>query len=486
MITLTVSERATLVSMRTQARNNTIGYWQIYQWLEDLLVSNYEVEPTDSTLLWLRGATEANAGRGMFSSLIRAYTETQSLLRYGISQAASMQAASDGVAENLLKDLLGENPGWPAGNVPDISRIASADATAVGNVLFNANINDTAAELQQNSAWSGALLFSLLNSNQTERLISTGNSSASIDSVNDWRDVLFSFISYREGLKAAGLSLAAQLLAEDTVQTATDLSILGTTIFGYLEEAGQTYSDIADTLPITTNAVLQEAFEQIDEYGSRHVLDWLNASVLGYSTSTVTTDSTLDAHALAFANIIGVQGQGWSAELITNAATILATAQGSGNEAIVARNALKSLSPFVVDGEGLNLSSRGLSLYNAETGVGELREEWLEARAKMLQWCQLYDVNDVAYGTTLDITIIPGVISLPLPVLGDAEFQDRASGIVRGEALLQPLRAALADMRSVLEPRPRFDAVTAQITWQVAAADYAEYGCTQAPPCAQA
>jgi DNA-binding transcriptional LysR family regulator len=45
----------------------------------------------------------------------------------------------------------------------------------------------------------------------------------------------------------------------------------------------------------------------------------------------------------------------------------------------------------------------------------------------------------------------------------------------RGQALLQPLRTALSDMRLVLEPRPRFDPVTAEIAWQVAAADYAEY-----------
>jgi DNA-binding transcriptional LysR family regulator len=45
----------------------------------------------------------------------------------------------------------------------------------------------------------------------------------------------------------------------------------------------------------------------------------------------------------------------------------------------------------------------------------------------------------------------------------------------RGQALLQPLRAALSDMRQVLEPRPAFDPMTAEMTWHVAAADYAEY-----------
>ena len=46
----------------------------------------------------------------------------------------------------------------------------------------------------------------------------------------------------------------------------------------------------------------------------------------------------------------------------------------------------------------------------------------------------------------------------------------------RAQALLHPLRAALAEMRQVLEPRRSFDPATAQLTWQVAASDYAEYG----------
>lgn len=45
----------------------------------------------------------------------------------------------------------------------------------------------------------------------------------------------------------------------------------------------------------------------------------------------------------------------------------------------------------------------------------------------------------------------------------------------RGQSLLQPLRTALADMGRVLESRPQFEPSTAGITWQIAAADYAEY-----------
>ena len=45
----------------------------------------------------------------------------------------------------------------------------------------------------------------------------------------------------------------------------------------------------------------------------------------------------------------------------------------------------------------------------------------------------------------------------------------------RGQALLEPVRTALADMRRILQRRPRFDPGTAQMTWQIAAFDYAEY-----------
>ena len=45
----------------------------------------------------------------------------------------------------------------------------------------------------------------------------------------------------------------------------------------------------------------------------------------------------------------------------------------------------------------------------------------------------------------------------------------------RGQSLLQPLRTALADMRRVLESPARFDPSEAGNTWQIAAADYAEY-----------
>lgn len=94
--TLTTAELDTLSAMRTQARGGQIGYWQIYQWLADTLQAK-GVSFSDSTVMWLRGATEANAGRGAMAELIRTYTATQYRLRYGAAiTPQQMQQASNG------------------------------------------------------------------------------------------------------------------------------------------------------------------------------------------------------------------------------------------------------------------------------------------------------------------------------------------------------------------------------------------------------
>lgn len=45
----------------------------------------------------------------------------------------------------------------------------------------------------------------------------------------------------------------------------------------------------------------------------------------------------------------------------------------------------------------------------------------------------------------------------------------------RAQALLPNLRAALEEMRRVVEPKPPFDPAAASVTWHIGAADYGEY-----------
>src|SRR5690606_20680765 len=92
------------------------------------------------------------------------------------------------------------------------------------------------------------------------------------------------------------------------------------------------------------------------------------------------------------------------------------------------RNALMILSSFAL--ELPSYAGRGLDLYSTVTGTGSITEQWITDRARMLQWRNVYDQRQQAYGTPLNITLIPGLISLPLPVLGDARFEDRSSAVV--------------------------------------------------------
>jgi DNA-binding transcriptional LysR family regulator len=49
------------------------------------------------------------------------------------------------------------------------------------------------------------------------------------------------------------------------------------------------------------------------------------------------------------------------------------------------------------------------------------------------------------------------------------------SPTTKAHALVQPLRSVLAEMTQLLQPRRRFDPADAAVTWQIAAADYAQY-----------
>lgn len=208
---LTPEDMQTIAQMRDEAnvrdaqQAGTGRYYEIYEAFADLLVNKYNYKASDSTVLWLRGATEANAGRGVMSELIRIYSDTQAQLRYNEHVSNDlMQKASDAVAKKMLAELFrqGKNSTSYA-KIPEIRDIGNTDATAVGQILFNRDLTDSAAEEQNNAAWSGTLLFTLLGDDQTGRLIGRGKDATLIDSLNDWRDILYAYYSYKKGVMAA-------------------------------------------------------------------------------------------------------------------------------------------------------------------------------------------------------------------------------------------------------------------------------------------
>jgi hypothetical protein len=140
---------------------------------------------------WFAGATDANRDVGPFAEFIRSYTAQQAELR-GVT-IDKMQIASNEVARNAIRDILKPENG---GLLPTIEQIAEKDATGVGKILFNSSIlpNDSANDNQQNSAWSGTILFSGLGSDQTGRLL---GGDGSVNTVGDLKELLFAYDATR-------------------------------------------------------------------------------------------------------------------------------------------------------------------------------------------------------------------------------------------------------------------------------------------------
>lgn len=289
-------------------KHHQIKYYQIYQTFADLLVDKYNYKASDSTVLWLRGATEANAGRGVMSELIHIYSDTQAQLRYNEHVSAElMQQASDAVAQKMLMNLFeeGDDP-TSYSKIPDITTIGKTDATAVGKVLFNRDLTDTAAEKQNNAAWSGTLLFTLLRNDQTGRLIGRGNSPLKIDSLNDWRDILYAYYSYKKGVMAAAKKGTFTLFTFlfnpnfNNIQTSaeelsSDIGTLTKTGMSYFDEQRGDVFDKGGTLFQTLwsgsdNSEMIKAFQLIDYMGENSFLDMLQGAIVGknkYKTTNI-------------------------------------------------------------------------------------------------------------------------------------------------------------------------------------------------------
>ncbi|MGE0098238.1 MAG: putative Ig domain-containing protein [Hydrogenophaga sp.] len=373
-VNLTSTELDTLTAKRAQADAAQIGYWEIYTWLADTLVGK-GVSSLDSTVLWLRGATEANEGQGAMSVLIRGYTNTQYQLRYGSSvSAALMQEASDTVARSLLRDVLGESTDWVRGQVPDIARIAESDARGVGETLFGPNNGKSGSDtaFTQNSAWSGTLLFSLLGSNQNGRLMGTGTA-GQIDTLNDMRDVFYAFLSYEAALRGAASN------PESYSQPQVDWPILGTTITAYLS-GNHSVQSLLDTVKQGATGVVGEVFELIAEVGAPRFLDMLMGAATGQNLIGGTTEANLAERARGFFN--GFEGTLASVDaqmLPMDLEALMAMARSVGAEGTHVRAALAALSPVAL--EVTPEVAAKFVLFNSATGQGVITQEWIEDRA---------------------------------------------------------------------------------------------------------
>ena len=98
-IYLTQSQIDQITALKKAGPNAQGNYSHIYKFIGDLL-------PASDEKNWLRGAEQANAGQGVYSAMIRAYSQRQMELRGVAYSEALMQAASNNVATNALDDIL--------------------------------------------------------------------------------------------------------------------------------------------------------------------------------------------------------------------------------------------------------------------------------------------------------------------------------------------------------------------------------------------
>jgi hypothetical protein len=386
-IQLTAAELAELNSLYDVAYNTppgTVGrYAAVYQFIANLIESRNNMpsywglneiidRDIDVSRQWFQGAARANAGEGPFSDVIREYSSRQSELRYGeVIGAELMQAVSDQVAENAISDVL------RTGSIPTIGEIARNDAIGVGQVLFNRDPFDTAyfeGDSGQNSAWSGTVLFSMLDSDQTGRLLSTGTPDE-MDTLDDLKNVLFAVDAFY---------YAANKVLENyniTDIEAIDWSILGDVILG---------------LPNSINDVLGDVFPDLAKvflYEPNTILNMLKSAYAGQPQYEVTAENFVtEAHSF-FSQFSAEIQQAQQIVMLDDydSDELFALAKENTDLGMATRNALISLSGIAL--VGLDYSGRDLSLYDNASREGSWTDAYLRDRATMLSTMMQADTD---------------------------------------------------------------------------------------------
>ncbi|SEE21324.1 calcium-binding protein [Pseudomonas migulae] len=414
-----------------QALSDIIG-----EKLSGRIVFNETIKRTlKSAKLWLDVAIDANGGDGAYSALIRAYTLRQGQLRLKKTfNAELIQEASNGVAVNFVNALVygsvkDDLAPW---TVPLISQIASIDARAVGEILFEdeSGTEDTASS--RNSGWSGTIAFSLLGGEfpyETWRLISAGDPGSEIkgshdqvkvNRIDDFKNLLFAINSYSVALQAVVNNFGQHMLATlFSIPTQINVALDSGNINPLIQ-----YVVKGTPISPTVNLILK--------YGVNAFFDMFRRTYGGGATVAATTDETFAVNAYAFFSALPPsQSQSIVAKTIGEYGSasewgVLAAQDTSIGQAL--RNSLKYLSEIVIERDD-GFSGRGLELHDSKTGEGVITEQWLIDRADMLgrliaktngsfgeNTAQRFSYSDLASGK--QAPMITGVLN-PLVMFGD-------------------------------------------------------------------
>jgi len=426
-ITITALQKAEIISLMDQgavkinADGTTGNYSEAYRYVGDLLLTtmrNGGLSPEDMAAAnpvyrWFRGAEQANDGQGVFSFLIRTYTQRQAELRLGREfTPQELQDASNKVADAVLNDIVSN----PSLEIPTIDAIAENDAKQVGLAFEKAGLDELDTAVLNNSAWAGAILFSGLGSPQTDRLVRAGDSASSLDTIDDLKNLLFAYDSFR----------LLQAATQSTYTSETLLGTLGEFVDDVIITVNSLLSDdpVGGLLDLTRGTPIHEPLQTIGDYGIEDVLDMLRSSYYG----SIVQDTTAENFsANAYALFYGAGGMSNDEQLNTGLEMLhslnVEEIRDLASSSEMHRNALMNLSLIAVDlGD---YSGRGIELYDSQTGLGSITDDWIHDRASMLKFRQMYDEQNVNYGETLSVSFL----GLPFPIPGDLHYVDVASGL---------------------------------------------------------
>jgi Ca2+-binding RTX toxin-like protein len=361
-------------------------YSHIYRFIANML-DDVPGGSGDDVQTWLHGATQANAGQGAYSAMIRAYSAQQMVLRGVEYSDELMQLASNKVAERALEDILRTDRIQPDGTwlFPTIHELAERDATGVGEVLFaELPFGDSARDPLIgggiNAGWAGTILFSGLNSDQTRRLISAGDNQQ-VDRLDDLKNLLFAYDAYRAGFEAALFSALDSLTSFQSFfdQFLPDVGILIETFWGARNNPDALRALISKSLTYMLPDEVKPFGELIEQVGLVRVLGMIRGTTQGQVVeSTEEVMFTLIAQSF-FASYGTAQLQAASVQLLPGDPSALAELARTD---ISARAALAALSVIRVPVEFS--AGQRLSLYNEQTGTGKITDEWITDRSNML------------------------------------------------------------------------------------------------------
>jgi hypothetical protein len=396
----TPEQIATLSQPKIQA-GATGNYVAAYQYILDVLdppglgINN----PRDDaavglTYNWFVGARQVNEGAGGFATLIIQYTQRQGELRYDSTfSAADIQAASNFVADRVLREILNpENP-VDIGLLPDITQIANFDAEAVAGQLFGSNHSDSA--FTNSAAWPGSMLFPLLGSDQSWRLLGS-QADQTLNSVDDLKNVLFAYDSIKYAV--------SQISTSEWAELGLVFGDIGVQILRNV--ASGNASEVANTLGVLAgNSAATAALRLVSDQTPSNTLDMLRSAYEG-NPIIGTNAQNFIANAQSFFAALGADAQSIGLESLANrsASDLINMAKLDSMLGLATRNALSTLSIFVLT--GIDLSTRNtdghLNLYNPTNGQGGMTDSYLQDRADMLAWkVQIYKEGGVSDSSVL-------------------------------------------------------------------------------------